>query len=902
MKIKMTRTALLLAALLGACERGGTAPDLDVPGDVESDPATLIVNVFGPGRVTSEPAGIDCRAGLCSAEFERGSTVSLSAAPDDGAGFSGWGGSCSGTGACSLVVDRDTQSVSASFVPGPPAAPVGTWLKGDLHVHSDHSSDGSGPRQALDQRGPGNVSVSDQIGQGVLNGLDWMPLTDHRTYDQHYDPLWESTDLLLLPGEEANGSPHANPIGAVDMIVQGSPYPGRPGWSVLQTSIWDAHSQGAVWSMNHPDDGHLNEDFTPNERANALGYDLMEAWNKASNIVRELTYAEDRWNAGYRFAIVGACDNHFRELWAVAGPGMPTTQVFARELSERAVLEGLQAGRTSLSARASAAPVLILDADFQGDGVYEALAGDEVVAAAGSAGKLRLRVQNGAGTTVSLYKSPGKSAGAFATYTPVMPEEAFIEDISAEAAATWYYAEARGPGEVDAIDTAAADQPTELVEPSSGTDERRAITTALFIGPSLAVPQPAEALPADSGTDDGASLMLGDAGRFSGFPDLAVVDGIAHVVAEQHKDGRTAVLYRRSDATAAVDLAPLSRSARFPRIAARGDGVWVAWQDERSSQVPRRPAIYLRHSLDGGRTWLPETVVRSISGRAERPALALMPDGAPVLAWQEISAANPFDVMAQVLGSDATPVNLSRAGKTVMAATPADTRSARYPASVWPSLAVRADGRLAVAFQDNRGDPDPLWTGAAFTGEDGATEVDDWQVLVTTRAPGAAWSAPVSLGDTARADRHPAIAFAPDGAAVAVWDSKTLNASGANLSIRHSRSTDGGSTWSEAAAPPALGEDSGAMSQYPRLGRDADGRVRAVWSDTRSASWRWKPVTAVLGTDGTWGAAQLLDGPGVNTWPVTQSGRVAFASTRNAQRPQRDATQQIWLLGLEDAR
>jgi hypothetical protein len=82
-----------------------------------------------------------------------------------------------------------------------------------MHVHDDHSSDGSGPRQAGDQRGPGNVSVADQIGQGVQNGLDWMPLTDHRTYDQHYDPLWESADLLLIPGEEANGSPHANVLG-----------------------------------------------------------------------------------------------------------------------------------------------------------------------------------------------------------------------------------------------------------------------------------------------------------------------------------------------------------------------------------------------------------------------------------------------------------------------------------------------------------------------------------------------------------------------------------------------------------------------------------------------------------------------------------------------------------------
>jgi hypothetical protein len=725
-----------------------------------------------------------------------------------------------------------------------------------------------------------------------------MPLTDHRTYDQHYDPLWESDQLLLIPGEEANGSPHANPIGAVDMIVQGGTPEGRPDWWRLQTSIWDAHSQGAAWSHNHPDDGHLNNDDTPNERANAVGGDVMEVWNKASGIDRELAYAEDRWNRGYRFGVVGASDNHFRELWLVAGPGLPATHVFSANLSERGILQGLLSGRTAINARVLAAPFLTLEADLQMDGVHEAIAGDEAVAPAGTAGTLRATVSNGIGTTLSVYKSPGREEGPWQQATITAPSQTLEFDITVSETDDWYYAELRGPGEIDGLDSNELDNPPALIEPGLGTDERRAITSPIFIGPRLAAPQPETPLPIDIGADDGASRVLGEPGLFAGFPDVAVAGGVVHVVAELHGAARTAVVYRRGNGgteTAPIDLAPGSNAARFPRIAARGDQVVVVWQDERAGQIPRRPAIYLRRSEDGGLNWAPEQLVRELPGRAERPDVALTPEGHAAVVWQEIRAGQPFDVFAQVIGVDSEPTNLTRAGKTVQAANALDTRSSIYPASVWPSVAARDDGLLAVAWQDNRTDPDPLWTGSTLTGEDGATEVDNWQIQITTRRAGESWSTPAAVGNDLRADRHPALAFAGNGALVAAWDSKTLDPSGANLSVRYSISPDDGATWSDAGDPPALAEDSGTMAQYPKLGTGADGRVRAVWYDSRAADWRWRVMTAVLG-DAGWQNAELILSPGINTWPATDGGVIAFASTRNAQRQQRDRTQQIFLL------
>lgn len=73
---------------------------------------TVTVHTTGSGVVTSNPAGIHC-GNTCVAAFDAGSTVTLTANPNVGSIFTGWGGACSGTGSC---VVNSTQTVSASFV------------------------------------------------------------------------------------------------------------------------------------------------------------------------------------------------------------------------------------------------------------------------------------------------------------------------------------------------------------------------------------------------------------------------------------------------------------------------------------------------------------------------------------------------------------------------------------------------------------------------------------------------------------------------------------------------------------------------------------------------------------------------------------------------------------------
>ncbi len=105
----------------------------------ESGPSEFALTVSlagtGSGTVTSSPAGINCGID-CSEAFASGTEVTLTATPATGSTFSGWSGSCAGTGACKVTMSA-TRSVTATFTkesttpppPGPGTAVVASTAK-----------------------------------------------------------------------------------------------------------------------------------------------------------------------------------------------------------------------------------------------------------------------------------------------------------------------------------------------------------------------------------------------------------------------------------------------------------------------------------------------------------------------------------------------------------------------------------------------------------------------------------------------------------------------------------------------------------------------------------------------------------------------------------------------------
>jgi hypothetical protein len=113
-------TGSSFAGWSGGCSGSSTcyvplAGDTSVTATFALQRYTLSVAVVGAGTVTSDPAGIAC-GGACTASYDFGQTVTLTAAPSPGSTFGGWSGACSGTGTCSVPIDA-ARSAVATFVP-----------------------------------------------------------------------------------------------------------------------------------------------------------------------------------------------------------------------------------------------------------------------------------------------------------------------------------------------------------------------------------------------------------------------------------------------------------------------------------------------------------------------------------------------------------------------------------------------------------------------------------------------------------------------------------------------------------------------------------------------------------------------------------------------------------------
>lgn len=101
-----------LLALAGCGGGGGAAAAPRTPTDSQWP---VEVDSSGGGSVLSVPGGIDCGK-TCSASFDAGTRVTLTARPDSGFAFVAWSGACAGSASTCVVTLSSGQSVGASFI------------------------------------------------------------------------------------------------------------------------------------------------------------------------------------------------------------------------------------------------------------------------------------------------------------------------------------------------------------------------------------------------------------------------------------------------------------------------------------------------------------------------------------------------------------------------------------------------------------------------------------------------------------------------------------------------------------------------------------------------------------------------------------------------------------------
>ena len=224
--------------------KGDLSPGFLQAPDANTETLTAFHLGSGTGTVSSTPAGITCGVD-CTESYAVGTQVTLTATPDSGSAFAGWGSPCSGTGSCQLTMDA-AKSISAVFkkivapadllmtmTAAPDPAPIGADIGYGIAVKNNGPATASNAVVTLTL--PAGVSVTGYLGVSGCSGGTLGPITPDLVCSLHDLASGETQNFkvtlrpsqagsLTIPGRVSFtfGSINTDPNDANDSVSQPS--------------------------------------------------------------------------------------------------------------------------------------------------------------------------------------------------------------------------------------------------------------------------------------------------------------------------------------------------------------------------------------------------------------------------------------------------------------------------------------------------------------------------------------------------------------------------------------------------------------------------------------------------------------------------------------------------------